>query len=58
MIICGELQNTLKVGVGSFEHVQNTFKGDGVSNGRGVNPLISGVGSPPGGTFCRLYIVR
>ena len=41
--------NTLKVGVGSFE--QNSFRETEYAMAGGVNPLISGTGSPPGGTF-------
>ena len=45
MIICGELQSKhFKGWMGSFEHVQNTFYGDGVSNGRGSLPIqVQGV---------------
>ena len=36
MILFEELQSKhFKGGVGSFEIVQNTFKGDGINNGRG-----------------------
>ena len=47
MIICELQSKHFIVGVGSFEHMQNTFKETGQAMAGGVNPLLSGARSPP-----------